>query len=128
MKIEIEHVCRNIYSYGGTEVWAWLRKLVLVYETDTGERIRLRGRKFSYEGENTVWREKNLLRGRKYGKEGEIMVTREKIRFFDGENTLSREKIRLRGKNTLAMERTDLPSKKRGYVGGNAHSEEGTLI
>ena len=74
MKIEIEHVCRNIYSYGGTEVWAWLRKLVLVYETDTGERIRLRGRKFSYEGENSV--------------------TREKIQFGEKKNSVKREKIR----------------------------------
>ena len=56
MKIEMEHVCRDFNSYGGTEAWAWLRKLVLVYGTVTGgnnkatrEKIQIRGSKYSLE-------------------------------------------------------------------------------
>ena len=79
----------------------------------------LRGRKYGYEGENTVRREKIRCRERKYA--------------YEGENKLSREKLRFRGKdydyegkNTLAMERTDLLSKKHGYVGENVDTEDGT--
>ena len=52
MKIEMQHVCRDINSYGGTEAWTWLRKLVLVYETDTREKIQFGEKK------NSVKREK----------------------------------------------------------------------